>query len=187
MRCVPLGIPQRSWQQYASDRFSGIHLLLGLYNQLGMTNDMQMKHGASKVPVSKHVCELCSPCFIAVLLEQQVEPLSCLVTALEDRAVLQGIWVTAPAVKDVMIIPRHGLQHISTHFECFVNTFVTTVVMLFAPNVTPSGTESSWLATVPQHNGVCPVYGDPSLLLFGRLIKVHVLRSTCQVDGFRVH
>ena len=45
-----------------------------------------------------------------VLLEQQVEAAGCLVTALEDRAVLEAIWVTAPAVKDVVVIPSHGLQ-----------------------------------------------------------------------------
>lgn len=45
-----------------------------------------------------------------VLLEQQIEAAGCLVTALEDRAVLEAIWVTAPAVKDVVVIPSHGLQ-----------------------------------------------------------------------------
>lgn len=45
-----------------------------------------------------------------VLLEQQIEAAGCLVTALEDRAVLQAIWVTAPAVKYVVVIPCHGLH-----------------------------------------------------------------------------
>ena len=63
--------------------------------------------------MAKQVCLLAGALCSGVLLEQQVEALGCLVTALEDRAVLQGVWITAPAVKDVMIIPCHGL-HIRT-------------------------------------------------------------------------
>lgn len=65
------------------------------------------------VPVSKQVCFSVGPLCCCVLLEQQVKALGCLETALEDRAVLDGVWVTAPAVKDVMIIPCHGL-----HMQC---------------------------------------------------------------------
>lgn len=61
---------------------------------------------------------LCS----SVLLEEHVKPLGCLETALEDRAVLDGVWVTAPAIKDVMIIPCHCLQihtdRLQTHILC---------------------------------------------------------------------
>ena len=67
----------------------------------------------NSVPVSKQVCFCVGPLCCCVLLEQQVKALGCLETALEDRAVLYGVWVTTPAVKDVMIIPCHGL-----HMQC---------------------------------------------------------------------
>ena len=61
-------------------------------------------------PVAKHV-SLSNTLQVCVLLEKEVEAAGRLETALENRAVLQVVWVTAPAVKDVMIIPSHGLQN----------------------------------------------------------------------------
>ena len=60
-------------------------------------------------PVAKHV-GLSNALQSRVLLEKQIEAAGCLVTALEDRAVLEGVWVTAPAIKDVVVIPCHGLH-----------------------------------------------------------------------------
>ena len=60
-------------------------------------------------PVAKHV-GFSNALQSGVLLEQQIEAAGCLVTALEDRAVLEGVRVTAPAIKDVMVVPRHGLH-----------------------------------------------------------------------------
>ena len=60
--------------------------------------------------MTKHVSELRDSSLIGVLLEQQVEALGSLEAALEDGAVLQALWVTAPAIKDVMVIPCHCLQ-----------------------------------------------------------------------------
>lgn len=64
--------------------------------------------------MAKHI-SLSDALLSRVLLEQQIEAAGCLVTALEDRAILEGLWVTAPAVKNVVIIPCHGLQDF-----CFV-------------------------------------------------------------------
>ena len=63
--------------------------------------------------MAKHVCQLRHARLCGVLLEQKVEALGRLVTALEDRAVLQAVWVTAPAIKDVVIIPCHGLHEMT--------------------------------------------------------------------------
>ena len=66
--------------------------------------------------MAKHV-SLSNTLQVCVLLEQEVEAAGRLETALEDRAVLQVLWVAAPAVKDVMIIPSHGLQDIELGFR----------------------------------------------------------------------
>ena len=74
---------------------------------------MRFRVGRERVyalPVAKHV-GLSKALQVCVLLEQQVEAPGPLVAALEDRAVLQGLWVTAPAVKDVMVVPCHGLRN----------------------------------------------------------------------------
>ena len=61
------------------------------------------------MPVAKQVC-LSNALQICVLLEEQVEAPGSLVAALEHGAVLQGVWVTAPAIKNVVIIPCHCLN-----------------------------------------------------------------------------
>lgn len=45
-----------------------------------------------------------------VVLEQQVEAPGNSVDPLEHGAQLQPLWVAAPAIKDVMVVPHHDLQ-----------------------------------------------------------------------------